>query len=206
MKLKDACSSEESYDKLKQHIQKQRHYFANKGPYTQSYGFSSSHVEMWELDHKEGRMPRNWCFPTLVLEKTLESHLDSKQINPINPKENQPWIFTGRTDVKAETPTLWPPDVKGCKVCQSPSRARLCDPMDCSPPGSSVQEVFQARMLEWVAISFSRGSFQPRDWTWVSCTAGRFFTDWATREELTHWKRPWCWERLKAGGQGDDRG
>ena len=79
------------------------------GPYCQSYGFSSSHVQMWELDHKEGWAPKNWCFRTVVLEKTLKSPLDSK-IKPVNPKGNQPWIFIGRSD--AEAPILWPPDVR----------------------------------------------------------------------------------------------
>ena len=74
--------------------------------------FSSSHVQMWELDHKEGWAPKNWCFWTAELEKTLENCLDSKEIKPVNPKGNQPWIFIGRTDAKAEAPILWPPDVK----------------------------------------------------------------------------------------------
>ena len=93
-------------------ILKSRHYFADKGPSNQSYGFSSSHVWMWELDHKESWVPKNWCFWTVVLEKTLESPLDCKEIKPVNTKGNQSWIFTGRTDVEAETPILWPPDSK----------------------------------------------------------------------------------------------
>ena len=116
-----------------QHVKKQRHYFVNKGPSSQGYGFSSSHVWMWKLDHKEGWVPENWCFWTVVLEKTFESPWDCKEIKPIYPKGNQSLIFIGRID--AETPTLWPPDAK----------------------------------------------------------------NW-------HWKRPWCWERLKAGGEGDDTG
>ena len=124
-----------SYDQPKQHIKKQRHYFANKGLSSQSYGFSSRHVWMWELDYKENWEPKNWCFWTVILEKTLESPLDCKEVKPVNPKGNQPWIFIGRTDAEAETPILWPPGVKN---------------------------------------------------------------------RLTG--RPWCWERLKAGGEGDDRG
>ena len=85
--------------------------FADKGPYCQSYGFSSSHVQMWELDHKEGWVPKNRCFWIVVLEKTLESLLGIK-IKPVNPIGNQPWIFTGRTDAEAEVPILWPLDVK----------------------------------------------------------------------------------------------
>ena len=91
----------ESYDKSRQHIKNQRHYFANKGPYSQSYGFSSSHVLMWELDHKEAWALKSGCFWTVVLEKTLESPLDSKEIKPVNPKRNQSWIFIGRTDAEA---------------------------------------------------------------------------------------------------------
>ena len=95
-----------SYDQPRQHIKKQRHYFANKGPSSQNY-FSSSHVWMWELDHKESRVSKNWCFGTVVLEKTLESPLGCKEIQPVNPKGNQSWIFMGRTDAEAETPVLW---------------------------------------------------------------------------------------------------
>ena len=83
----------ESYDQPRQHIKKQRHYFVNKGPSSKSSGFSSSHVWMWELDHKESWAPKNWCFWTVVLEKTLESPLDCKEIQPANPKGNQSWIF-----------------------------------------------------------------------------------------------------------------
>ena len=125
-----------SYDQPRQHIKKQRHYFANKRPSSQGYGFSSSHVWMWDLDYKESWVAKNWCFLTVVLEKTLESPFYCKDIQPVHPKRNQSWIFIQRTDVKDKTPILWPPDV----------------------------------------------------------------------EKLTHWKRPWCWARLKVGGEGDDRG
>ena len=118
-----------SYDQPRQHIKKQRHYFTNKGPFSQGYGFSSSHVWMWELDYKESWVPKNWCFWSVVLEKTLESPLDFKGIQPVHPKGNQSWIFIGRTEAEAEIPILQPPDAK-----------------------------------------------------------------------------KWCWERLKAGGEGDDRG
>ena len=101
-----------SYDQPRQHIKKQRHNFANKGPSTKSYGFSSGHVWMWELDYKESWAPKNWCFWTMVLEKTHESPLDSKEIQLVNAKGNQSWIFIGRTDAEAETPILWPPDMK----------------------------------------------------------------------------------------------
>ena len=109
MKLKDACSLEGKRCKPRQHIKKQRHHFANKGLYSQSYGFSSSHIQMWDLDHKEGWAPKNCCFLTVVLQKTFENPLDSK-IKPVNSKGNQSWIFTGKTDAEAESPILWPHD------------------------------------------------------------------------------------------------
>ena len=101
-----------SYDQPRQHTKKQGHYFANKGSSSQSYGFSSSHVWMWYLDYKESWAPKNWCFWTVGLEKTLESPLACKEIQPVHPKGNQSWVFTGRTDAEAETLILWPPDVK----------------------------------------------------------------------------------------------
>ena len=123
-----------SYDQPRQLIKKQRHYSANKGPSIQSYGFSSSHVWMHELDYKEIWAPKNWCFWTVVLEKTIEGPLDCKEIQPVHSKD-QSRVFFGRTDAKAETLILRPPHAK------------------CWP----------------------------------------------------HWKRPWCWEGLGAGGEGDDR-
>ena len=109
MKLKDTCSLEKSYDQPRQYIKKQRHYFVHKGLSSQGYGFSSSHVWMWELDYKESWALKNWCFWTVVLEKTLEIPLDCKEIQPVHPKGNQSWIFIGRTDAEAETPVLWSP-------------------------------------------------------------------------------------------------
>ena len=137
MKLKDTYSLEGKLwpSQPRQHIEKQRHYFANKVLSIQGYGFSSSHVWMWELDYKESWAQKNWCFWTVVLEKTLESPFDCKEIQPVHPKGDQSWVFIGRTDAEAETP-----------------------------------------------ITLA---------TWY--------------EELTHWKRPWCWEELGAGGEGDDR-
>ena len=113
-----------SYDQPRQHIKKQRHYFANKGPNSQSYGFSSSHVLMWELGHKESWALKNGCFWTAVLEKTLESPLDSKEIQPVHSKGNQSWIFIGRTDVEGETPILWPPDVKNLLIWKDPDAGK----------------------------------------------------------------------------------
>ena len=100
------------YDQPRQYIKKQRHYFANKGLSSQSYGFSSSHVWMWELDYKESWVLKNWCFWTVVLQKTFESPLDCKEIQPVHPKGNQPWILTRRNDAEAEVLMLWPPHTK----------------------------------------------------------------------------------------------
>ena len=115
-------------------IKEQKHYFANKGSHNQSYGFSGSHIWMWELDYKESWVPKNWCFWTVVLEKALESPLDCRKIKPVNPKGIQSWIH-------------W---------------------------------------KDWC-------------WSWISNT----LVTWC--EELTHLKRSWCWERLRAGGEADDR-
>ena len=100
----------ESYDKPRQCITKRRHHMANKGPYSQSYGFSSSHIQIWELIQKEGWAPKNRCFQIVVLEKTIKSPIDCKEIKPVNPKGNQPWIIIGR--IVAEAPKFWPPDEK----------------------------------------------------------------------------------------------
>ena len=101
-------------------LKKQRHYFANKNPCSQSYGFSSSHVWMWKLDYKESWVPKNWWFCSVVLEKTLESPLDCKEIQSVHPKGNQSWIFTGRTEAEAETPILWLPDAKNWLIGKDP--------------------------------------------------------------------------------------
>ena len=136
MKLKDTYPLEEKlWQTNKKHTKKQRHYFVNKDPSSQSNGFSSSHVWIWELDYKESWAPQNWCFLTVVLEKTLESPLDGKEAQPVHPKVNQSWILIGKSDGEVETPILWPPNVKNCLI-------------------------------------------------------GKNF---------------WCWERLKAGGEGDDK-
>ena len=101
-----------SYDKPRQHTKRQRHHFADKGLYNQRYGFSRSHIQMWELGHKEGWAPKNWCFQIVVLEKTFEHPLKSNDSKPDNLKGNQPWIFIGRTEAEAEAPILWLLDVK----------------------------------------------------------------------------------------------
>ena len=111
-----------SYDQHRQFIKKQ--IFVNKNPSSQSYGFASSHVWMWELDYKESWAVKNWCFWTVVLEKTLESPLDLKEIQPVHPKEDESWVFIGRTDVKAEIPILWPPDAKNWLIGKDPDSGK----------------------------------------------------------------------------------
>ena len=122
--LKTLTPWKETYDLHRQHIQKQRHYFANKGLSIQSYAFSSGHVWMWELDCEESWAPKNWCFWTVVMEKTLESPLDCKEIQPVHPKAHQSWVFTGRTDAEAETPILWPPHAKSWLIAKDPDAGR----------------------------------------------------------------------------------
>ena len=108
----------------RQHIKKQKHHFANESPYSQSYGFSSNHVWMWEVDHKKGWAPKNWWFQIVVLEKTLESPLDCKEIQPVHPKGDQPWIVIRGTDTEAETPVLWPPHAKSWLTGKDPDAGR----------------------------------------------------------------------------------
>ena len=140
-----------SYDKSRQCIKKQRHHFAKKGLYSQSYGFSSSHVWMWELDHEEDWVLKNWCFWTVVLEKILESPLDCKDIKPVNPKGHQPWIFIGRTDAEAAAPIFWPPDVKSQLIGKDPDAGR--------------GEGSDREWYGWIASLIQR--------TWVGANSGR---------------------------------
>ena len=122
--IKILASWKKRYDKPRQCIKKQRYHFANSQSYSQSYGFSSSHVWMWELDHKEDWAPKNWCFWTIVLKKTLESPLDCKEIQPVPPEGDQSRVFIGRTDVEAEAPILWPPDVKSWLIRKDPDAGK----------------------------------------------------------------------------------
>ena len=124
MKLKTLAPWKRSYDQPRQHIKMQRHYFASKGPSSQRYGFSSSLVWMWELDCEESWARENWCFGTVVLEKTLGSPLDCKEIQPVHPKGNRSWIFFGRTDAEAVTPILWLPDVKNWLIWKDPDAGK----------------------------------------------------------------------------------
>ena len=112
--------------KLDSMLKKQRHYFAKKGPSSQGYGFSNSHLWMWELDYKESWALKNWCFWIVVLEKedSWESPLDCKEIQLVHPKGNQFWIFIGRTHVEAETPIFWPPDAKNWLIGKDPDAGK----------------------------------------------------------------------------------
>ena len=114
----------ESYDQHREHIEKQRHYFANKGLSSQDYGFSSGHVWMWELDCEESWMPKNWCFWSVMLEKTLEHPLDCKEFQPVHSKGDQSWVFIGGIDAKAEIPILWPPDAKSWLIGKDPDAGK----------------------------------------------------------------------------------
>ena len=123
--LKDACSLRaKAMINLDSIFKKQRHYFANKGLSSQNYVFSSNHLLMWELDYKKSWALRNWCFSTVVAEKTLEGPLDTKEIQPVHPTGNQCWIVTGRIDAEAETPTLWPPNVKNWLIGKGPDAGK----------------------------------------------------------------------------------
>ena len=150
--IKMLAPQKKSFDQPRQHIKKQRHYFANKGPSSQSYGFSRSHVWMWELDYKESWVPKEWCFWTVVLEKTLESPLDWKEIHPVHPKGNQSWIFIGRTDAEAEAPILWPCDAKNWLTWKDP---------DAKAEGEGDNRGWDG----WMASL--------TQWTWVWASSGR---------------------------------
>ena len=159
-----------SYDKPRQHIKKQRHYLDNKDLSSQGYGFSSSHVWMWELDYKESWVPNNWCFWTVVLEKTLESPLDCKEIQPVQPKGDQSWVFIGRTDV--ETPILWPLDTKNWLIWKDPDAGKDW--------GQEVTGTTEDEMVGW--HHWLNG--HEFGWTTGVCD-GQEGHDWAT--ELNWW-------------------
>ena len=166
----------ENYDQPRQHIKKQRHYFANKGPPSQSYGVSSSHVWMWELDYKESWVPKNRCFWTVVLVKTLESPLDCKEIQPVHPKGYQSWVFIGWIVAEAETPILWPRDVKNWLHLKRPwswDRLRIGGEGD------------NRRWDDWMAL--------PTQWTWV-WVKSRLVMNSEAWHAAVHWvAKSWTW-------------
>ena len=194
MKLKDA-PWKKSYDKPRQQIKTQKHYFADKDPYSQSYGFTSSHVWMWEFDHKEGWVPKNWCFWTVVLEKTLESPLDCKEIKPVHPKGNPSWIFIGTTDAEAETPILWPPDVKNWLIGKDPDAGKIESRRRWDDRG---WDGSKASPTQWRWVWASSGS-----WWWTgkpgvlqSMGSQRAGHDWVTKlTELSDLKS-WMWHMI----------
>ena len=186
-----------SYDQPRQHIKKQRHYFTNKGSSSQGYGFSSSHVWMWESDHKEGWVLKNWCFWTVVLGKTLESPLHCKENQPVHPKGNQSWIFIGRADAEVEALILWPPDVKN-RLMKRPwcwERLKVGGEVDDGDWGGSL-----ASPTQWTRVWVNSGS-----WWWTgrpgmpkSMGSQRVGHDWAT--ELNR-KRDQKWILFIPGGE-----
>ena len=123
-KKKMLVSWKKSHDQPRQHVKKQRHYFASKGLSGQGYGFSSSHVWIWELDYKESWVIKNWSLWTVVLEKTLESPLDCKEIQPVHPKGNQSWIFIGKIDAEAQTSIPWPHDMESWLIWKDPDAGK----------------------------------------------------------------------------------
>ena len=140
-------------------ILKSRQYFANKGSSIQSYDFSSSYVWMWELDYKKDWVLKNWCFWNVVLEKTLESPLDCKEIQPVHPKGNQSWIFIGKTDARAEAPILWPPDMKNWFLGKDPNTGR-----DWRQEEKGMTE---DEMVGWHHQLYGHESASSRSWWWT---------------------------------------
>ena len=188
MKLKELTPWKESYDQPGQHTKKQRHYFVNKGLSSQSYGFSSSHVWMWELGYKEGWALKNWCFWTVVLEKTLESPLDHKEIQPVHPKGDQSWVFIGRTDVEAETPILWPPDVKVWLIGKDPDAEKDWRKEE---KGMTEDEmVGWHHRLNGHEFGYTPGVGDGQGGLVCCCSCGRKESD--VTEQLN-----WCWERVE---------
>ena len=173
---------EKSYDQTRQHIKKQRRYFADTGSSNQGYGFSSSHVWMWELEYKESWGLKNWCFWTVMLEKTLETPLDCKKIQPVHPKGNQSWIFIGRTGTEAEGPILWQPDLKESAYWKRPwcwERLRLG-----REEGNRGQDGWMASLTQWTYVWATLEIVKDRD---AYCTAAHgvaksqtWLRDWIT--------------------------
>ena len=122
-------------------FEKQRHYSVDKGPYSEGYGLPCGHIQLWQLNHKESRPPKNWCLWTVMLKKTSESPLDGKVINPVNLRGNEPWILTGRTKAEAETPAFWSPDANSWDTGKVPDAGK--------DRGQEEEEVSEDRMATW---------------------------------------------------------
>ena len=140
-------------------ILKSRHYFVNKGPSSEGYGFSSSQVWLWKLDYKESWVQKNWCFWNVVLEKSLESPLDCKEIQLVNPKGNQSWIFIGRTDAKAEAPIPWPPGAKSWLLGKDPDTGRVWRQEE--------KGMTEDEMVGWHHQLCGHESASSRSWQWT---------------------------------------
>ena len=176
----------ERYDQSRQQIQKQRHYLANKGPSSQGYCFSSGHVWMWKLDCEESWVLKNWCFWTALLEKTLESPLDCKEIQPAHPKGDQSWVFIGRTDAEAETPILWPPREKSWLIGKDPDDGRDWRQEE---KGLTGWDGWMASLTRWTWVWVNSGS-----WWWTGrpgvlqfMGSQRVEHDWETELNWTEW-------------------
>ena len=154
--------------------------FVNKGPSSQGYGFFSGHVWMWELDYKESWAPKNWCFWTVVLEKTLESPLDCKEIQPVHSKGDQSWLFIGRTDVEAETSILWSPDVKSWLIWKDPDTGKDWGQEE---KGTTEDKVWMASLTQWTWVWVDSGS-----WWWTGRTGVlRSMRSQSDRTERLNW-------------------
>ena len=178
----------EIYDQPRHHIKKQRHYLANKGLSSQGYGLYSGHVWMWELDCEESWVPKNWCFWTVVLEKTLRGPLDCKEIQPVHPKGDHSWVFIERTDAETETPVLWPPHVKSWPIGKDPDAGR-----DLGQEEKGTTEDEMAGWHHWLyghEFEYTTGvgdgqwgltccdSWVAKSWTWLS--------DWTELNWIKH--------------------
>ena len=139
-------------------LEKQRHYFAHKSLYSQRYGFSNSHVWIWDLDNNKGWALKNWCFWTVILEETLKSPLDFKKFKAVNPEGNQPWVFTGRSDAEAEAPLLWPPDARNWLLRKDPDAGK-----DWRQGGERDDRGRDGWMTS------------PTQWTWVWVSSGKWW-------------------------------
>ena len=177
-----------SYDQPRQHIKKQRHYFANKGPSSQGYCFSSSHVWLWELGYKDSQVRKNWCFHAVVLNKTLESPLGSKEIQPVHPKD-QSWVLNGRTDVEAETPILWPPDAKNWLIIKDPDAGKDWKWEEKGTTEDEVGGITNSMDLSsWVWVNSKSWWWTGRPGVLQSTGSQRFKHDWAA-ELVLNWTK-----------------